>query len=364
MESFDIDCLIIGGGVAGVATARNLSEHYKDIFLIEKNKNLAEETSSRNSEVIHAGIYYKKDSLKSRLCIEGKELLYEYLMKHEIPFNKCGKFIISTSPNESRKLGDIYKNAKDCGVDDLLFTKDKIDQYSFLNFHESLFSPSTGIFDSYGYIESLKNEFQSNGGHILLENECKRIEVHKSCFSILISDTNSQEDFIINTKRVINSAGLNASKISNALNQNERFKLKLIKGEYYSYSGGEKLNHLIYPLPTEESLGIHATIDIGGAIRFGPSAYPIDNPDYSFSEEQRSLFYDAIRRYWPEINKDKLTPSYTGIRAKILDYDDDFVLDQQEFDENLIISVLSYISPGLTSSLSLAKLITNNLINH
>ena len=175
MQSFDIDYLVIGGGVAGIAIATKLSSMGKEVILVEKNNLLAQETSSRNSEVIHAGIYYEEGSLKSELCIRGKELLYQYFDLHSIPYTKCGKFIVATSKTEEKKLLDIYENGMKCGVTDLVLNHESISTYKFLKYEASIYSPSTGIFDSNAFINSLKNDFDDNKGILLLGNEMKTI---------------------------------------------------------------------------------------------------------------------------------------------------------------------------------------------
>ena len=360
MEKYKIDCLIIGGGVSGLAIARNLVNSYEDIFLIEQNAQVGMETSSRNSEVIHAGIYYPHDSLKARLCIEGKNLLYEYLDKRSINYHRCGKFILSTSTSETIDLLKIKNNAEVCGVKDLELNNSLISQYSFLKFQDSLFSPSTGIFDSHSYMQSLKHDFEGRGGSILLGNRCLKVEINSKNFEALIRDINTKEEFILETKCIINCAGLEAAAIANSLYEEEKFKLKLMKGEYYSYSGKEKLKHLIYPLPKTNSLGVHATIDLGKGIKFGPSAYEVNKVDYSISDKEKSNFYKSVTTYWPSIEMDSLSPDYSGIRA-IVDGPKDFIVDTNNFDESILISILGYVSPGLTSSLALADYVEENL---
>ena len=354
MEKFQIDCLIIGAGVAGLAIANKLSKSHNEVFLIEQNKLIGQETSSRNSEVIHAGIYYKENSLKARLCVEGKNLLYEYLDKRKIDYIKCGKFILSTSDQETEKLFKLKENSKSCGIEDLYFDNKDIKNYKFLSYQDSLFSPSTGIFDSHAYMQSLKNEYEENGGTILFRNQLLKVEVQNSCFQILVSDLNTNEEFLIETKKLINCAGLAAVSVANAIYEENKFKLKLLKGDYYSYKGREPLRHLIYPLPKSESLGTHATIDLGRGIRFGPSAYSVNSIDYSINENGKEDFYNSIRSYWPSIDKNSLEPSYSGIRP-IIDGSDDFIVDVKAFNDNAVVNILGYVSPGLTSSLALAE---------
>ena len=360
MERIQSDCLIIGGGVAGLAIAQSLVKQYKNVFLIEKNNSLGQEVSSRNSEVIHAGIYYKKNSLKAKLCIEGKHLLYDYLNKNRLPFKKCGKFVISVSDQETKKLHEIKKNALECGVEDLEFNNSGLLKYPFIKFSEALYSPSSGIFDSQSFMMSLKNEFEQYGGIALLRNINLKIEKSTAGFDVLVEDKNTGEIFIVKTNLLINSSGLNAARIANDYYGKEKFKNKFIKGEYYSYQGKERLGHLIYPLPTENSLGLHATLDLGKGIRFGPSAYLTNDIHYSLDKNKKDLFLKKIQSYWPSIRKENLLPAYSGIRP-LLDGQDDFLIDFSENTESLFVNVLGYASPGLTSSLALAKYIKSKI---
>ncbi len=360
METFKINCLVIGGGVSGITIAQKLSLYMEEVVLIERNNRLAQETTSRNSEVIHAGIYYKPGSLKSELCIRGKELLYEYLRIHNLPHTQCGKFIVASSAEEERKLFDIYKNGKECGLTDLVINDERIKQYKFLNSKTSIFSPSTGIFDSYSFIESIKSQFLDNQGILLVGNRLKKIEYHKGSFIALIEDLNNSSEFLIETKKIINTAGLQAFKILNEFKGEEIYKPAYKKGEYYSYTGKEKLDHLIYPIPGKFSLGIHATIDLGNGIRFGPSSYDVNEIDYEISESQRKDFHNSIKKYWPSIKSEELVPTYSGIRP-LLEGFEDFVIDELNLDENVMLSILGYSSPGLTSSLAMAEKVSNQL---
>ncbi len=356
MEKFETKCLIIGGGVAGIAIARSLSKEFKDIYLIEKNNSLGLETSSRNSEVIHAGIYYQPNSLKSKLCLRGKNLLYEYLSKNNISFNKCGKLIVSSNESEAESLDKIKNNAFECGIDDLSFDTQIIKQYPFLKSHTSLFSPSTGIFDSGSFISSLEREFEKNGGTILFGNKCMSVEKEDSFFNIHVIDLNNNIEFIIQTKTLINAAGISSVEIANSILEEKKYQVDYIKGDYYNYKGKEKLEHLIYPLPGKDSLGIHATIDLGKGIRFGPSAYKVESEDYSINSDKKEDFYNSVISYWPKLKREDLLPDYSGIRAKIKNFDD-FEIKINNIDDKIIVNILGYISPGLTSSLALGEYI-------
>lgn len=361
MEKFQIDCLIIGGGVAGLSAGRSTAKHFNNIFLIEKNNFIGQETSSRNSEVIHAGIYYKKNSLKCDLCIEGKFLLYEYLKKNKIPFNNCGKYILANTNEEVEKLHEIKRNSYKCGVEDLIFDDLNLKKYEFINYKDAIYSPSSGIFDSHTYMNSLKNEFEEFNGTILYGNEL--LEINKSNYGldILIFDKNLNQEFIIQTKYLINAAGVDSVRIANLIYEHKKYKNRFIKGEYYNYLGPEKLDHLIYPVPSKYSLGLHATIDLGRGIRFGPSAYEVEKIEYKHSNKQKNKFYQIVKKYWPSISEDQLNPSYTGIRP-LLNNSDDFVIDTSESENSFSINILGYASPGLTSSLALGKHIEKKIL--
>ena len=362
METFKIDCLVVGGGVSGVAIAQKLASLDQEVILIEKNNTLAQETSSRNSEVIHAGIYYKEGSLKSKLCVRGKELLYQYLEDHNLPYIKCGKFILATTEKEEKRLFEIFDNANRCGVNDLVINEETIKQYDFLNYRTSIFSPSTGIFDSHAFIESLKNEFLDNKGLLLLGNKLKEIDHRNGSFKVIVEDLNNSTEFVLDTKKVVNAGGLNAYEIFNDFNGEQKLNPLYKKGEYYSYTGNEKLNHLIYPIPGTYSLGIHATIDLGEGIRFGPSSYDVTDITYEVSIDQRKQFFESVKNYWPSIKIEELVPTYSGIRPLLQGFDD-FVIDKQNVDESYLLSVLGYSSPGLTSSLALAEEVSHQIIN-
>ena len=358
LEKFEVDCLVIGGGVSGIAIARELSSRFDDIFLIERNLHIAQETSSRNSEVIHAGMYYDHGSLKSKLCLKGKELLYKYLQERKIEFNRCGKYILSSNDEESETLNSIYENGLICGVNDLIYDNSLKSKYPFLHYKEAIFSPSTGIFDSHSFIHSLSEDFQSLGGNILLGNETLNVEQSSKGYEVFIQDKNTENQFVVITNVLVNSAGLNAVHIANLVNEGNTYQEEFVKGEYYIYQGKEKLENLIYPTPSENSLGLHATIDLGKGIRFGPSAYVVDEIDYNLSSHQKSRFLEAVQSYWPSIQAEDLTPGYSGIRPKLKGIKD-FIIDSGTVSDNQYVNVLGYASPGLTSSLALGIEVSN-----
>jgi L-2-hydroxyglutarate oxidase LhgO len=233
-------------------------------------------------------------------------------------------------------------------------------KYPFLRYNESIFSPSTGIFDSHSFIHSLSRDFQSQGGNILLGNETLDVTQSKNGFEILVEDKNTNHKFLVISKVLVNSAGLNAVHIANLINDTNNYEEEYVKGEYYTYQGKEKLGSLIYPTPTENSLGLHATIDLGKGIRFGPSAFIVDEIDYSLSKDQKLNFVEAVQTYWPGIKEEDLTPGYSGIRPKLKGIKD-FVVDSGGVNNAQYVNVLGYASPGLTSSLALAIEVSNRI---
>ena len=354
MDKYSVDCLVIGGGVAGLSAAKFISQEFKKTYLIERNNFLGMETSSRNSEVIHAGIYYKKNSLKSELCIKGKKMLYQYLTEKKINFNNCGKYIVATDEEESKKLEAIRLNAIDCGLEDLTYEPNLKKIYPFLNAKSSLFSPSSGIFDSHEYFKALEKDFCDAGGLVLLGNECLEIEELNNCFEIKIKDLNNNLIYFLHTKYLINAAGIHSAKIAKLIDKTRDIDIQYIKGEYYNYSGKEKIYHLIYPVPGSLSLGLHATIDLGSGIKFGPSAVETKELNYKVDEENKMEFLRSLQKYWPTIKKKHLSPNYSGIRAKERGAED-FGIEKIDKKNKIAINIIGYISPGLTSSLALGE---------
>ena len=358
MDKYEVDCLIIGGGVAGLAAAKFLSQEFDKTYLIERNNFLGMETSSRNSEVIHAGIYYKKGSLKSELCLKGKHMLYEYLTEKNIDFNNCGKYIVATNQEESDSLEAIRLNAVECGLEDLTYEPNLKKLYPFLNVKNSIFSPSSGIFDSHEYFKALEKDFCDNKGTVLLGNECLEIEEANDCFEVKIKDLNNDLIYILQTKYLINAAGIFSAEIAKLIDKTRQLDIQYIKGEYYSYSGKEQINHLIYPVPGKLSLGLHATLDLGRGIKFGPSAVETKKFDYKVEEENKKNFLKSLQHYWPSIQENNLFPDYSGIRAKVRG-SEDFNIEKLDKKNKIAINIIGYISPGLTSSLALGEKIAD-----
>ena len=363
MES--VDTLVIGAGVIGLAIAAELSKK-NNVLVIEQNAHFGEHTSSRNSEVIHAGIYYPTSSLKAKLCVSGKSLLYTHCNQYHVPCKKIGKVLIATSNNEENKLANIVDQAAHNGVTDLIWlSKNQIAQYA----RESsaiaaLFSPSTGIIDSHQFMLSLIHQIEQNQSHYIARTEF--LNAYKVSDGFVVTLNCDGEQFKIRCQTLVNAAGLFAQKVANniqGLSPANIPELHFCRGQYFSYQGTHPFKHLIYPIPEEHGLGIHATLDLAGQLKFGPDTQFIESLDYRADASQKDKFISVIKRYWPNLDANKLHCDYTGIRPKLnLSGQQDFVIQSQsEHGIEGLINLFGIESPGLTASLAIAKYVKKQL---
>ena len=358
-----IECVIIGAGVVGLSIARALALEGRDILIIEKEDAFGLHTSSRNSEVIHAGIYYPKDSLKAHLCVRGKEMLYEYCDLRGIPYKRIGKLIVATEDFEIETVKQYITKASDNGVEDLIYLShnEVAELEPEVISVGAVFSPSTGIIDSHAYMLSLLGDTENAGGVVVYQTSIASIKPEEDGFNVKTEGLNAHE---IKAKIVINAAGLYACDVARTtadLDENLIPQPYYAKAHYYSLSGHNPFKHLVYPVARQASLGVHVTVDMAGAARFGPDIAWIEGIDYSFDNSREELFYDAIRRYWPAVNRDQLQPGYTGIRPKISGPNEpaaDFLI-QSSKDHQIkgLINLFGIEAPGLTSSLALAEMV-------
>jgi L-2-hydroxyglutarate oxidase LhgO len=369
----DVNITIIGAGVIGLSIARELSSEYSDVFMIEKNKSFGQEISSRNSEVIHSGIYYPKNSLKSILCVEGKELLYKYCKEKKINHKKIGKLIIATNSEEDKQLQLLLKNAKNNGVHDgeyLSYEEIKKIEPNIKVF-SALFYPSTGIIDSYGLLKQLEADAKNNGANAVYNTEV--IEIKKLTKGYLVSVKDNSSKFSFTTKVLINAAGLFSDKISFLAGISDPlYNLYFWKGEYFSVINGKNkyISHLIYPVPYKNNigLGIHATLDVNNRMKLGPNAIFLPNKiiDYKVNENRKFDFFNSVRHFLPFIELDDLQPEQCGIRPKLQKPGDafrDFIIkNEAERGFENFINLIGIESPGLTSCLSIAKMVKNILV--
>lgn len=361
-----INITIIGAGVIGLAIARELSQKHTDIFVIEKNSSFGEETSSRNSEVIHAGIYYPKDSLKAKTCIEGKNLLYEFCAKNNIAHKRIGKLIVAIHKDEINDLEALLENGRDSGVGDLkIISREEAMLFEpHIECVAAIFSPSTGIIDTHGFMNNLVGQFEGNGGAIAYNTEVIGIDKADNGFAVTVKDIQGQTKFF--SRLVINCAGLNSDKVAafSGLNKPE-YKLKYCKGDYFRVAPGKSkfINHLVYPVPKHNraGLGIHATLDLAGSLRLGPDDEYVKAIDYRVDPLKAAKFQASAATFMPFINLEDLSPDTSGMRPKLQGPGEEFrdFIIQDETINNLagLINLIGIESPGFTASLAIARIV-------
>ncbi|GAA3929262.1 NAD(P)/FAD-dependent oxidoreductase [Litoribacillus peritrichatus] len=358
------DFIVIGAGVVGLAIAKALSDHARSCIVLEKNALFGEATSSRNSEVIHAGIYYPQGSLKAKLCVQGKQLLYQYCEQRKIPHQRCGKLIVATSSNEEDQLDAIQAKANHNQVHDLSFLNQN--QVSALEPNvkasAALISPSTGIIDAHQLMLAMVGDIEDAGNAISYQSEVKHIEQTVTGWRLQVM--NQGELLAVECKWLINAAGLEANQLASHYSDKPP-ALYYCRGLYFSYAGKAPFRHLIYPVPEKNTvgLGIHSTLDLAGQVKFGPDTEYIEEINYQFpvGEELNRIkqhWLTAIQRYFPEVDKRKLQPAYTGIRPKLTQANQtakDFLIEgPKEHKLDGLIHLLGIESPGLTSALAIA----------
>ena len=365
--NLDYDATVIGAGVVGLAIAKELCASGLSVLVLEKHSRSGEEISSRNSGVIHAGMYYPFDSLKARLCIKGNKSLYAYINNKRISFKKTGKLIIANNNYEEKQLDKIYHQGKLNGVNLQMITSDEVREIEpSIKCSNAIISPDSGIVDVPELLISLEGDIQNKGGLISYKSEFIGAKRNNNSFEIKI---NSGELFEIKSKYLINSSGLHSDKNSNLiynLNPSKIQKIYYAKGHYFKYTGANPFNHLIYPIPKSGGLGIHIGMDICGQLRFGPDIEWSDSIEYSFNEGLKMKFINAIKDYWPDLDAHKLVPDYTGIRPKLNNINstfNDFSIKSSADHEIEDLVILEGIeSPGLTSSLAIAEYVKHLLL--
>jgi L-2-hydroxyglutarate oxidase LhgO len=361
------DITIIGAGVVGLSIAKSCSEQGMSVVVLEKDARSGEGISSRNSGVIHAGIYYPNKSLKTKFCLSGNKLLYDYAKEKRINHKRIGKYIIASSKAEIEKLEGIYKKGILNSVTLNLLTKENMRSiYPDLNIEAGIYSPNTGIIDVPELINALEGDIQHNNGLISFNTKFISAKKTNSGFSITCDDG---KKFLISSKYLINASGLNSDLISqqiDTLDKKHYSSIKYAKGHYFKYSGSHPFTTLVYPLASEFSSGLHVGFDLSGQIRFGPDITWVDNIDYSFDDSLKDTFMNSIKKYWPGIDSKKLQPDYVGIRPKLQNIDEkmkDFsICDSKVHGVEGLINIQGLESPGVTSSLAIGEYV-KNMIN-
>ncbi|MFH1637772.1 MAG: NAD(P)/FAD-dependent oxidoreductase [Candidatus Woesearchaeota archaeon] len=366
----DADVTIIGAGAVGLAIASEVSKKNKGIFVIEKNSSFGQETSSRNSEVIHAGIYYKPSSLKAKLCIEGSRMLYSLCKKKGIAHRKTGKLIVATEESEEKQLEDLMQNAIDSGARGIsLITKKRIAQIEpNIKAMAALLSTETGIIDSHHLMLAYLAEATGNGAGILYRTKVTALEPIAGGLRVAVDSPAGKYD--ITSRIVINSAGLASDEIAAMAGIDidlKGYRLHYCKGDYFNVSRKKSglISRLVYPVPKAEggSLGIHATIDLTGQMKLGPDTDYLHGRkiSYKIDEGKKGIFFNSCKRFLPFLELDDLSPGMSGIRPR-LKSETDFII-RHEKDNGLagLINLIGIESPGLTASPAIARLVGQNI---
>ncbi|MEW6510993.1 MAG: NAD(P)/FAD-dependent oxidoreductase [Bacteroidota bacterium] len=363
----DAAVTVIGGGVVGLAVAAELSARRSPLFLLERNPRYGQETSSRNSEVIHAGIYYPTGSLKARLCLEGNRILYDLCSRHNIPHARVTKIITATKPEELPELDRLHRLGTANGVDLRMITAEEVHAFEpEIRSVGGLFSATTGIISAHGLMDYFYHRAKEHGAELQMRCEVVGIERKSDGYQVMVRE--GQERSTFTSEVVINAAGLESDSIAALVGipiDKAGYRLHYSKGSYFalpaSFSGLVK--RLVYPVPTKETLGVHAVVDLGGRLKFGPDIeYLSDRTlDYAVDESKRAAFAASVRRILPTVNDEDLTPDMSGIRPKLQGPGTpvrDFVI-QEESNRGLpgFINLIGIESPGLTASPAIARLV-------
>jgi L-2-hydroxyglutarate oxidase LhgO len=366
--SADVETIVVGAGAVGLAVARALALAGHEVMVLEQHELIGSETSSRNSEVIHAGIYYPPGSLRARLCVRGKELLYRFCAENSVPHARCGKLLVATSESQLPKLAAIKETAARNGVTDLepLGGNAARELEPEVACVAALLSPSTGIIDSHGFMLALEGHIEANGGSVVLRCPVERIERDNAGLFRLA--TGGDNPGAITCSNLVNSAGLHASKLARTLGHGDGYRppeTYYAKGQYYALSGRSPFKRHIYPMPDGAWLGLHATIDIGGRCKFGPDIAWIPDIDYTFEPSRLTAFLDFIRSYYPGLEVERLHPDYTGIRPKLYREGEpvpDFAIHgTREHGQEGLVALYGIESPGLTAALAIGEMVTELL---
>ena len=353
--------LVIGAGVVGLAAARAAALAGHDVIVAEGTAGIGNGVSSRNSEVIHGGMYYPTGSLRARHCIRGRRMLYDFCAAHGVPFKRCGKLIVATNPAEAEKIASIQRQGEINGVEglELIGGNAARDLEPALACVAAVHSPETGIIDSHAFMLALQGELEDRGGMIAFETTIERLTPAARGWSVRFA---GKESGALDVDAVVNSAGLGAQTLARATDGYPAARvprLVLAKGNYFGYAGRPAFSRLIYPAPVDGGLGIHVTLDLAGRMRFGPDVEWIDAEAYDVDARRADAFYARIRSYWPALPDGTLVPDYCGIRPKLTGPGEaaaDFVIDGPP-DHGLagLVHLFGIESPGLTSALSIAE---------
>lgn len=362
---FETDLLVIGAGAVGLAITRAAALKGHDVLLIEANDQIGQETSARNSEVIHAGIYYPKGSLKAQLCVKGALAMYDFCAQRGVTTQNYGKLIVATDQEQVAKLEALKAKGDDNEVPGLEMVSGKAleEKEPYLKAEAALYSPLTGVVDSQSYMLALLGDAENAGATAALQSQFIKASMQGGRYVVQISSMG--EETTIGARRIINSAGHGAHEVSQHIEGVRRDSIPpryMAKGQYFTTSKKPPFSHLIYPVPSDGGLGIHLTLDTGGSARFGPDIIWMNGDeamDYSVNPADRKKFHQLISGYWPDLAEDDLVPAWAGIRPKIVpdgsQFQDFTIHGAETHGADGVIALFGIDSPGLTSSLALGE---------
>jgi L-2-hydroxyglutarate oxidase LhgO len=353
-----VDVVVIGAGVIGLAVARALALRGREVLIIEAAESFGTGISSRHSEVIHAGIYYPRGSLKAQFCVLGRDRLYDFCERFAVPHRRCGKMIVATSPDQVADLQAIQAVAADNGVQLQWLERDAAHaKEPDIVCEAALFSPLTGIIDSHSYMLALLADAERHGANIVFHSRVAAMWLESTSALLAI---NEDERPTLRARLVVNCAGLHATQLAESI---EGFPAEHVprayyaRGHYFALAGRASFRHLVYPIPEPGGLGVHLTLDLSGQARFGPDVEWIESLDYHVNIERAERFYAAIRHFWPKLANGQLVPAYAGIRPKISGPGEsaaDFRIDGPgRHGVSSVINLFGIESPGLTASLAI-----------
>jgi L-2-hydroxyglutarate oxidase LhgO len=362
----EVDAVVIGAGVIGLAVARALALQGREVMVLESADGIGTGTSSRNSEVVHAGIYYPQGSLKARLCVEGKTLLYSYCEQRGVGHSRCGKLIVATQASQLGQLQAIIDKAAANGVHDLVLLSGEQarNMEPQLECVAAVHSPSTGIVDSHGLMLALQGDLQAAGGMVVLNSPL----AHASCAQEAITLV-AVDGTVLRARSVVNAAGLQAQVLARrfaGLDAQHVPPSHYAKGNYFTLTGRSPFSRLIYPVPEAAGLGVHLTLDLGGQAKFGPDVQWVDSPDDLVVDPARGeAFYAEVRKYWPGLLDGSLQAGYAGIRPKMQSPSEpakDFLIQgPSAHGVPGLVNLFGIESPGLTSALAIGRCVAKML---
>ena len=370
----DVETVVIGAGVVGLATARALVAAGHEVLVLERHGGIGQETSSRSSEVIHAGLYYPSGSRKARFCVEGRDLLYAFARENGVPHARYGKLLVATRDEEIPRLDKLADTARANGVADIarLSAEDVKAREPELVAVAGLLSPSTGVIDSHALMMALEGHIRAGAGSVVLETHVTALGVRRDgAFEITTESGGGGERAILTARNLVIAAGLGATALGAMLGGQPGYtppKTYPARGHYYALEGAAPFRHLVYPMPDEAWLGVHLTLDVTGRAKFGPDLEWQAEPSYVFDDSEgrrRARFVEEIRRYWPGLPEDRLVPAYVGVRPKIYAEGEpapDFTIHtEREHGWARCVALYGIESPGLTSALAIGAFVAEQL---